>query len=256
MADVKLSQLAANSPASVAAGATLWTGKAAIMGLALEYVSATQFRVTSGAAWVPDAGQLVELAASATITLSGIGNSAWAHVYLVYAAGQAPTIEAVTTDPAAPYYGSARAKSGTGGTSRRYLGSIRTNATGQIIRFHHNPSANLVSYLADINGSGLYVLNTGTATASTNVAAPVVPLTARSMLGFAENTDPTALVFISQPDMGAASSSNILLLLRGTRVLMGVIALDASQRFNYAYSTAPSSGNGLSVWCTGYYFDR
>jgi len=222
-----------------------------ITGLAMEWVSTSSVRVTTGAAHIESTGRV--LAATSAITKSSLSlsNSTNYHLYL-YSSSGTPDIEVSTTAPATPYAGSARSK--TGNTARRYIGSIRSNASGQVVRFHHNPSNGHITYLADINGSGLYVLNTGVAATSTNVTPAVAPPTARTMIAFMENTS-NELVFISTPDLGAASGFNILQFLRPSGVVFGPMALSAAQQFNYVLSGVPASGS-FNVWCCGYTFER
>ena len=224
--------------------------KGYIDGLGLEWVSGTQIRISAGAAYVPGAKRIAELATAVTLTPS-LAASTWYHVYLTVS-GTTVSAEAVTTVPAAPYTGKARAK--TGDTSRRYVGSFRTNASSQIIRFEHSPVSGAIKYLTDINGSGMQVLSNGNQTTSTTVSvAAVVPVTAFVMDGFAENTG-TAVVYINNPDMGAAGPSSILQFLRASGLLFGEISINSNQQFNYVLNAA--STNGLTVWCVGYKFMR
>lgn len=232
------------------ARAPLVQPKGYIDGLRMVWVSGTQIQVSAGAAYVPGPKRIAELAAATTLTPS-LAASTWYHLFLTVS-GATVGVEAVTTAPASPYSGTARAR--TGDTSRRYIGSFRTNASSQITRFSHMQAAGSVKYLTDINGSGLQVLANGTSTTSVTVsAAAVVPITANVMDGFAENTG-TSLVFINNPDMGAAGSASILQFLRASGLLFGEMSLNDSQQFNY--SLASSSANGLTVWCVGYKFMR
>lgn len=224
--------------------------KGHIDGLRMEYVSPTQIRVSSGSAYVPGPKRIAELAVAVTLTPS-LAPSTWYHNFLTVS-GATVGVEAVTTAPAAAYSGTARAK--TGDTSRRYIGSFKTNSSSQIIRFSHMQATGSVKYLTDINGSGLQVLANGTSTTSVTVsAASVVPITSNVMDGFAENTG-TSLVFINNPDMGAAGSTSILQFLRSNGLLFGEVSLNDSQQFNYAL--ASSAANGLTVWCVGYKYVR
>ncbi|QGL88277.1 hypothetical protein FEO91_08165 [Stenotrophomonas maltophilia] len=255
MPDVKISQLAAASAASVAAGAGLWTMGGHILGLRMEYVGPASIRVSSGSAWIPSLQQAIEV--SSALTLSGLtlAASTWYHLYL-YLNSSTPAIEAVAAAPAAPYSGTARAK--TGDTSRRYIGSFRTNASAQIVRFAHNPGSNAIKYMQDINTAPLYVLNAGTAVTSTDVScSAAVPVTSRIMYAFAENnsTVETAVAFIANSEVGPASSTVILEFLRVGKIMFGEMILDASQRFNYSRS-GPVADGGLAVWCTGYLYER
>ncbi|MEI4518703.1 MULTISPECIES: hypothetical protein [unclassified Stenotrophomonas] len=232
------------------ARAPLVQPKGYIDGLKLEWVSGTQVRVTPGAAYVPGPKRIAELASAVVLTPS-LAASTWYHVYLTVAGGVV-SAEASTTAPAAPYTGTARAK--TGDTSRRYIGSFRTNASSQVIRFVHSPSVGAVKYLTDINGSGLQVLSNGNSTTSVTVSvAGVVPVTGFVMDSFAENTG-TTVVYINNPDMGAAGPASILQFLRANGVIFGEMSINDLQQFNYSLNSA--STNGLTVWCVGYKFMR
>ena len=223
-----------------------------ISGLAMEWVSTSSVRVTIGAAHIESTGRVLAAAAAITKSSLSLSNSTNYHLYL-YSNSGTPDIEVSTTAPATAYAGRARSK--TGDTSRRYVGSIRSNASGQVVRFHHNADNGHITYLSDINSNGLAIVATGTATTSTDVTVSVLPTTARTMIGFMENATPDVLVLVSTPELGAASGSNILQFLRPAGVAFGPVALNSSQQFNYILTAAPASG-GFSVWCCGYTFER
>lgn len=247
MPDVKLSQLAAASAASVAAGAGLWTMAGHILGLRMEYVGPASIRVSSGSAWIPSLQQAIEVPTALTLSALTLAANTWYHVFL-YLNGAVPAIEAVTAAPAAPYSGTARAK--TGDTSRRYIGSFRTDASGAIIRFNHNPGGNAVDYVADINLAALYVLANGSATTSTSVSmATAVPVTSRQARLFSEQTGGTSTGIMSNSDV---AGSGVLAFARAGQVYAGVLALNSSQAFTYFVSGAGQ----LNVWCAGYYYER
>src|SRR6185503_5347718 len=105
--------------------------KGYIDGLKMEWISGTQIRVTTGAAYVPGPKRIAELATAVTLTPSLSANT-WYHLYLTVS-GATVGVESVTTAPAAPYMGMARSK--TGDTSRRYLGSYLTKADSSIANF-------------------------------------------------------------------------------------------------------------------------
>lgn len=150
--------------------AALVQPKGYIDGLKMTWVSGTQIQVSAGAAYVPGPKRIAELAAATTLTPSLAANT-WYHLYLTVS-GATVGVEAVTTAPAAPYSGTARAK--TGDTSRRYLGSFRTNASSQILNFVHEGGKVLYQ------GSYPQPLTNGTATTETFVSlADAIPVTAR-----------------------------------------------------------------------------
>ncbi len=260
MADVKLSQLAANSPASVAAGAALWTVRGDICGLALQYVSAGQLRVTSGAAWVESAGRMVALASAATVSLSGLSASTWGHAYLVDNGSSAATVEVVPDAPAAPFFGTARSKSGANGTSRRYLGSVKITPTAnQMHKFDHVLCDGSVVYNESIGGSPFVVVNGSAATTPTTVdCSGVAPVTARKVSAVILNaaTSSSAYLHISNsegPTPGAGGG--FLGLVSPLSVGSTPIKLDSSQRYTFAYEAAVGGG-GCFHRVSGYYFER
>lgn len=224
--------------------------KGYIDGLRMIWISGTQIQVSTGSAYVPGPKRTAELTAAVTLTPT-LAASTWYNCYLTVS-GVTVSVEAVTTAPAAAYNGVARTK--TGDTSRRYIGSFKTNASSQIIRFTHYPAVGAIKYLTDINGSGLQVLANGNSTVSTTVSvAGVVPMTGYVMDSFAENTG-TTVIYINNPDMGAAGPSSILQFLRANGVIFGEMSINDSQQFNYSLNSA--STNGLTVWCVGYKFAR
>lgn len=223
-----------------------------IDGLKMIWNSGTSLSVTSGTAYVPGEGRVINL--PSTVTKAGLSLSAnsWYHLYL-YRNGGSADIEISTTDPAEPYSGAARTKSGD--STRRYIGSIRTGASGEVMRFRHELPGRIL-YNTDINQ--FRVLNGGT-----NVGDPpanisltgVIPVTSRVVCVLIENTSVNTVVF-SNPDLTTtAIGTAILFFLRTTGVGEAEIPTSEGRQLNYAYFTAPGAG-GASVWVVGYSFER
>lgn len=142
-----------------------------IDGLNLVWNSGTSISVTSGSAYIESLGAVVNV--PATLTLSGLSLAAstWYHVYLYLNSG-APEIECVTTDPATAYSGDAHSK--IGDSSRRYIGSVRTNSISEITNFHN--IGNRIIFLID-TGS-IRPLSGGTSATWTDVSVnSLVPIT-------------------------------------------------------------------------------
>src|SRR5574337_1456859 len=133
-----------------------------INGLQMAWVSATQVTVSSGAAYIQSAGSILQVPATITVTFSGLAASTWYHLYLYNNAGAA-AIEYSTTAPASPYNGTARSK--TGDASRRYVGSVRTNASGL---YNFLSSGNTVLYRESVADGDFRVVNAGTSTSETS----------------------------------------------------------------------------------------
>lgn len=153
----------------------IFTDPGYISGLQLEYVSATQIKVKTGAAYVSSLAAIVTLSADSTLTPSRAA-STWYYLYLK----NDGTIESSTTAPAAAYFGTARAK--TSDTTRRYLGAYKTDASSNIINFHTLGAhgLNIVTYRDLQYALPFRVLANGTATGVTTVdLSGIVPTTSR-----------------------------------------------------------------------------
>ncbi|WP_413482802.1 hypothetical protein [Stenotrophomonas maltophilia] len=248
MPDVKLSQLAAASAASVAAGAGLWTMAGHILGLRMEYVGPAAVRVSSGSAWIPSLQQAIEVPAALTLSGLTLAANTWYHLYL-YLNGSTPAIEAVTDAPAAPYSGTARAK--TGAASRRYVGSFRTNASSQIIQFLHH--GDHVDYLRISGVSELRVLANGQSVSDASVnCAGVIPVTSRLGLMRFVNNDNALDCLTGLSDIGAG---NIHYQLRASSSVYAIHPLNSSQALTYFWSVSAPTG-GLFIDVAGYYYER
>lgn len=249
MPDVKLSQLAAVSAASAAAGASLWTMPGHILGLRMEYVGPAAIRVSSGSAWIPSLQRAIEVPAALTLSGLTLAASTWYHLYL-YLNGAIPTIEAVTSGPAAPYSGTARAK--TGDASRRYIGSFRTGTSAQILRFSHLPASGLVTYN---QGAQNAILAAGSATTSTTVSASLFcPITAVSVMARVVSASATVGVFLSDGSTAVdGPTTTYFTALNGGQTYTGPIPLDGSQQIAYANS---DSGGAAYIQAVGYSYER
>lgn len=258
MADVKLSQLAAVSPASVAAGAALWTFPGHVEGLKLEYVAANQLRVTSGSAYIQSLGYAVAAAAAITKTGLTLTASTWYHVYL-YMNGATPDIEIVTTAPAAPYSGTARAK--TGDTTRRYLGSVRcspiANTMQNFLSVGGGSAAVEVLYRNKQDGAGFRLLADGVATAETAVdCSPAVPVTSFAAMTRLLNTATASSLYTGTSDDSAAGppTDGIVAVSAGAQAFL-THPLSPTQQMTYWYSLAPT-GTGAYIDVYGYKYER
>lgn len=149
-----------------------------IDGLVMLWNSSTSISVTSGSAYILSGSSV--LAFPSTLTLSGLSLSAstFYHLYGFNNSGTA-AIELVTTAPATAYNGTARAK--TSDTSRRYIGSVLTDASGNVQAFTH--TVGHIYYVA-LSGAGpASVLASGAATVSTAISLTgIVPVTARAAI--------------------------------------------------------------------------
>jgi hypothetical protein len=220
-----------------------------ISGLKMVWVSNTSISVSSGAAVLASTGSLLTNTGTLTLTPS-LAASTFYHVYLYNNAGTA-AIEAVTTAPDAAYFGTARAK--TGDTSRRYIGSVLTDASGNIFPFVH--SGTRISYAHSTFVSPFRVLVAGAATAMTPVAtSAVIPLTAPlGQIRFQNSSTvpasfgPGAPYSVTITSIPAQLNSG-----PGPLVIVDTI-LGSDQSFIYDYST---TGGNLYADVLGYTYER
>lgn len=220
-----------------------------IDGLKMEWVSGTQIRFTSGSAYIPSLGRALALPSALTKTLT-LSPNTWYHNFLYSNAGTSD-VETVTTLPDTPYNGTARTKSGD--TSRRYIGSFKTGASSMILKFVQSNGS--VIYNEDTNAAPFLVLAAGTATTATSVsAAAVAPVTAVSVKGTILNAATNAAyVRISNSD-GPSPTAGYITLASPNGVTVTDILLNTSQAYTYAYDTAPTGSTYHRVF--GYSFER
>lgn len=224
-----------------------------IQGLELKWNSASSISVLGGACSIPSTGKLEVYPSTLTINSISLGASVFGHVYAFDNAGT-PAIECVTTAPAAPYIGTARAK--TGDTSRRYLGSILTDSGGNIIRFKHNWMTGRIDYTTYINTLPFLVAANGVATVTTSVSCSgVVPITSISASVFTDNSDTAAFVRYGTSEIGTLSGSNYLAYLFPSSMFVSQLQLDSSQALTYQYSSAPAVG-AMNIRVVGYIYER
>lgn len=223
-----------------------------IDGLKMEWVSGTQIRFTSGSAYIPSLGRALALAAAVTKTPTLAANT-WYHAYLYSNAGT-PDVEVTTTAPDTPYSGTARTK--TGDTSRRYIGSFRTNASAQVMRFDHASQTGMVGYATSINNSPLHPLATGAATTQTSVSlAASIPISGSRALLYVENsTSNGAIAYVGVPYIDVVA--DVITFVRPSGRLSSQYLIDSNQQIAYMFNSAPAASTGLDVWVLGYVYER
>lgn len=216
-------------------------------GLGLSRASATSLQVATGAADIQSLGRAVEV--TAPITKSGLvlAASTWHHVYLFLGAG-VPDAEIVTTAPAAAYAGNASSK--TGDASRRYLGSVLTDGSGNIRDF--DMDGDTIRWAADVRASPFRVLNGGTTTSWTSISlASVLPVTARSVSAFIQIAGGTIGTEISSDSAGG----RFVYTINPGQFASGMFPFNNSTQA--LYYKAPASGAGaLYVDISGFTIAR
>jgi len=203
--------------------------------------SANSISVDSGTAYIP--GSTKALRVSAFLTLSGLSLTAntWYYLYLFETAGVA-AIELVTTAPSAPYFGTARTK--TGDSSRRFIAAVRCGASGL------RPfilSGGALIYTED--ATTLLALSGGTATTITNVscASFIPPTTQRCILMIYGAASGGTLI------IGYANTIEILSCPPLTRYQADTLC-SSVQTINYRHNAAATGGSSIGV--RGYGLER
>ena len=218
-----------------------------ITGMVLTWDAVDGITVGTGQCYTEGGDNISASSAIAKTSLS-LSTSTWYHVY-VYLSGGSPAAEVVTTAPAA-WTGTAYSK--TGDTSRRYVGSVLTDGSGNIIPFEHY--ANKIIYkLYQVNGAPHNVLAAGTSTTAVALdLTGVVPATSRlAIVQINNSSDKTA--YTSENSSVATGQKTGFA--RAGAVIVIEHAMDASQQIFYAISSAVGSGS-LEVNVMGYIFDR
>lgn len=214
-------------------------------GLRLEWVSATSIAVQSGAAFIQSLGRIIQLPSRTVKSGVAIGASAWGHVYL-YLNGASADIEVSTTAPDSPYSGMSRSK--TGDQSRRYLGSIRSDASGNIYNFYHDN--NSIFYRVNIFPAPFQVLSGGNSTSPATVNCDqVVPVTSKVAMAMVTNSDASSRV-----DFSNSESSGPIAFISGSNSDAVMILTNVSRQFTYTYASAPTGSCNCRI--SGYVFER
>lgn len=222
----------------------------AIEGLKLSWNSATSITVGTGHCYAEN-GDEIDLTSAITKSGLSLSSSTWYHVY-VYLSGT-PAAEIVTTAPTA-WKGPAYSK--TGDTSRRYVGSVLTDGSGNIYEFMHNLNNNQIVYKGSsvTNTSPFRVLNGGTSTSPAEVdVSGVIPSETAIMIyaRFASNANVTT-------NIGTDSSVSNLSLNPGSTSIQNAyiaFAVNSTPGIYYDLGSGYSSG-GVYIDIYGYYFER
>ena len=240
----------ANLPAAdLQAGAHNWSGPGYIDGLQMQWVSATAVTVSSGRAYIPSLGYYLDAPNAIALTGLVLTASTWYHLYLYNNAGT-PAVECVTTAPAAPYSGTACAK--TGDTSRRYIGSLLTDGIGNIYPF--SMASTSITYLSGATASLPFrVLAFSSATVSTSVSLlGIVPVTALCVHLKVSNQSASGNVLI-QSAVGANAITTVPATISGFIYVVPLVMPCPSQ--SVAFTNGASSGS-TSIDVYGYDFGR
>lgn len=225
-----------------------------IDGLKMVWNSATSISVTSGACYIQGSNAVVSFPATLILPGLSLAASTWYHLYGYLNAG-VPAVELVTTAPAAPYSGTARAK--TGDTSRRYLGSVLTDGSGNLFKFTQH--LNRINYYVDLaTGTAPFrVLVGGIATIRTTISlSSCIPVTSTLANFRASNGDTAAAFRIDNSNSGLTGSSALISIPPGGSASAYTdFPSDVNQSIIYFMNSTPSGIGGL-IDVLGYTYER
>lgn len=224
-----------------------------IEGMKLIWNSATSLSVDIGACYAEN-GDFINATSVLTASSLSLSTSTWYHIYVYLSSGSA-AMEVVTTAPAAWKSG---AYSKTGDTTRRYVGSVKTDASSNVYKFQHNATDNYMGYVKfAANAAPHRCLNGGTSNAATAVAlSGAIPVT--SFIAFVRITNLADNVLRTSEDNSVGSGQNTVTLAAGsTSAQNGFLqhSTDGSQQIFYKYDATPTTGGGY-VDVLGYFFRR
>lgn len=243
--------LAEYEPADRIPAAYLNLPKGYIDGLKMEWVSGTSYRLTSGSCYIPSLDQIVEFPSAITKSGLTLTASTWYHLYAFVNAGVLD-VEAVTTVPDSPYSGTARTK--TGDTSRRYIGSFKTDSSGAIIGFDSLSGGLLLYRIPSASFGNFQILAGGASTTPVDLdCSGYIPVTSRA--GYFQLQINAGTLTNLMPSGVTASPIADLVVTRGASIgiYMGLCRIGNAQKVAYQANDASST---TYVWIKGYYEDR
>lgn len=152
-----------------------------ISGLDINYTTSGSLSVLSGGAYVPGLNKVVFVTGTLTQSIPIVSTNtsgSWQNIYLGENNG-VPFIQVTGTAPSTPYSGVARSK--TGDTTLRYLGSVYCDTGGYLYRFNSSVYGNVwrINWVENVSVFPFQFANvSGTVTAATVINVPwLVPPT-------------------------------------------------------------------------------
>lgn len=206
-----------------------------ISGLGLKWISNTSVSIGPGAAEIESTGRAIKL--DSELEKNGLSLSANTqyHLYLYDNFGTTD-VEITTTAPSTPYSGTAASKSGV--TSKRYIGGIRTDGSGNVRPFQHFHNSGV--YIWRLSESGTIwtrMLNGGSATTATSISCLSASLSVANALLCFVTAPVVGGVRIASADDTLSSTSSQLPLGSGSKV-EALLSCSSSQQIQYLNSSA------------------
>ena len=224
-----------------------------IEGLKLTWNSATSITVGVGSCYAEN-GDFIDVTSDIVKSSLSLSTSTFYHVY-VFLSGGVAAAEVVAGAPVA-WKGNAYSK--TGDTTRRYVGSILSDASANVRNFVHDLSLGAILYRKFRSDTSPHrALNGGTATVATAVAlATIIPVTAVAASIRVTNLSDRSMY--TSEDNGVATTQNTVALTAGNTATQSAFLfhlVDSSLQIFYIFASGISTGAGY-MDVLGYTFRR
>jgi hypothetical protein len=224
-----------------------------ITGLAVNVDNNQNVYVAAGRAYVPGLGKVVTLSSNLVSTPTGTANT-FIHVYLTETAG-AGSLVFSSDEPVLYGYGTARTR--TGDTSQRYVGSVRVGTGANIVPQRHYTHTGRIHYTAANPGVAPYLIifSNNTTTIQTYHCRNVVPVSGWSAYLIASVSGVTTV-------FGTPGQANTL----GNGTWIHTTRINTTSNWEHPLDPATETreflywntagGASTTVYCTAYNFDR
>lgn len=213
--------------------------------------------IGTGAAFMPATGKVLQVTTPITSVLSGFAGDSWVYAYLYDSGSSVAAIEWSATAPAAPYFGTARTK--TGDTSRRFLCALKVNVAATAVHYFQWRKDH-TRILAGMNVAPWRVITAAQGT-------PTTPTTLSLSPGVPPTTD-RAFVIVSLAAASGGVHDVYFCTPETTGVLTGYLTgntasvrqwleltVNASQQIQWWFSSAVT-GQGFTLDVIGYGNER
>lgn len=200
-----------------------------ICGLEAVWTGTNSLLVRAGAAYIPSLDRVIETRGD--IVLNG-QQPAPNSIYHLYAYENSSGVMAIEFNPTAPVKYTDSASYKTGDLSRRYLSSLLTNASGQLVRFYQRGDSTFYIGSGDNNSAPFLLFSSASSVPVTVNTRAVAPVTAWAIRALLVNTN-TGILRLSIPSVGTVSSSNYRDLVRPLSGFTGDVLVDPDGTFTY-----------------------
>ena len=221
-----------------------------ISGLEAVWTGTNSLLIRPGAVYIPSLDRVVE--SRADIALNG-QMPAQNSIYHLYAYENSSGVLAIEFNSVAPIKYTDSASHKTGDTSRRYLSSLLTNASGQLVRFYQRGDSMLYTDIGDGTGSPFLLFSSASSVPVTVNTRTMSPNTAWAVKGILVNLNAIGTLRISLWSVGTVSLTSHREIVRPGSGFTGEVLVDPDGTFNFVMTAGDASvaqfrANGYRFW--------